>query len=42
MNTIEAAIADVPGAVGLAARRLKPGEQISHRAGEVFFTASTF
>jgi len=42
MNKIESAIADVPGIVGLAARRLETGEQIRHRADEVFFTASTF
>ncbi len=42
MNKIEAAIADVPGAVGLAARHLETGEQIRHRADGVFFTASTF
>lgn len=42
MNKIEAAIADVPGTVGLAARHFETGEQIRHRADGVFFTASTF
>ena len=41
MTTIESAIADVPGVVGMAASHFETGEQMRHRAGEVFFTAST-
>jgi beta-lactamase class A len=42
MNEIETAIARVPGVVGMAARHFVTGEQMRHRADEVFFTASTF
>ena len=42
MTTIESAIAEVPGVVGLAARNFETGEQIRDRAEEVFFMASTF
>ena len=42
MNSIEEAIAGVPGVVGVAARHFGAGARIRHRADEVFFTASTF
>ena len=42
MNRIETAIASVPAVTGMAAKHLETGQELGHRAGEIFFTASTF
>ena len=42
MKTLQEAIDDVPGVVGLAARRLTTKRTIEHNSDAVFFTASTF
>jgi beta-lactamase class A len=41
MSKTTRAISEVPGVVGVAARHLETGEEVRHRAGDVFFTAST-
>ena len=42
MTTLQEAVSQVPGVVGVAARHLETGHSIEHNAGEAFFTASTF
>ncbi len=42
MSSVDEAIAQVPGVVGLAARHFDSGAQIRHDADMPFFTASTF
>ena len=42
MKTLQEAIDDVPGVVGVAARHLITGRTIEHNPNGVFFTASTF
>lgn len=42
MTTLQEAVLEVPGVVGVAARHLETGKSIEHNADEVFFTASTF
>ena len=41
MTSIEKAIAEVPGTVGVCARHLNTGAQVRHNADMTFFTAST-
>ena len=41
MTSIEKAIAEAPGTVGVAARHLDTGAQVRHNADTTFFTAST-
>ena len=41
MPSIEKAIAEVPGTVGVSARHLNAGVQVRHNADMTFFTAST-
>lgn len=42
MTTLQEAVSQVPGVVGVAARHLKTGQSIECNADETFFTASTF
>jgi beta-lactamase class A len=42
MTTLQKAISELSGVVGVAARHLETGRSIGHNADEVFFTASTF
>ena len=42
LDNIESAIREVPGVLGLAAKNLKSGQEIEHKADDIFFTASTF
>ena len=42
MTTLQDAVSQVPGVVGVAARHLETGQTIEHNADTVFFTASTF
>ena len=42
MTTLQEAVSQVPGVVGVAARHLDTGQTIEHNADTVFFTASTF
>ena len=42
MTTLQEAVSQVPGVVGVAARHLGTGHSIEHNADEAFFTASTF
>ena len=42
MTTLQEAVLEVPGVVGVVARHLETGKSIEHNADEVFFTASTF
>lgn len=42
MKTLQEAIDDVPGMVGVAARHLITGRTVEHNPNGVFFTASTF
>ncbi len=42
MTTLQEAVSEVPGVVGVAARHLETGQSIECNADETFFTASTF
>ncbi len=42
MTTLQEAVSQVPGVVGVAARHLETGQSIECNADETFFTASTF
>ena len=42
MTTLQEAVSQVPGVVGVAARHLETGQTIENNADTVFFTASTF
>ncbi len=42
MTTLQEAVSQVPGVVGVAARQLETGQSIECNADETFFTASTF
>ena len=42
MNTVESAIAAVPAVTGIAAKHLDTGQELSHQADDLYFTASTF
>ena len=42
MTTLESAIAAVPAVTGMAARHLHTGQELTHKADDLYFTASTF
>ena len=42
MNTLDSAIAAVPGVTGMAAKHLVTGQELAHSADDIYFTASTF
>ena len=42
MNTLDSAIAAVPAVTGMAAKHLVTGQELAHRADDIYFTASTF
>ncbi len=42
MTTLQEAVTQVPGVVGVAARHLETGQSVECNADETFFTASTF
>ena len=42
MTTLQEAVSQVPGVIGVSARHLETGQSIEHNSDTVFFTASTF